>query len=682
VAKFMLVVFKEVDVLLLNKKLIGCLCLLLISSCGGGGSSSGGSTNNSSDSPIKIAKTELAMEALADEGKRYSSTVRVDLSSDIKSKLSSGKTLYFVLSQTNDNIASLSAEVFSNYGNLIVNTYVLPQGSYQSKITVKGCYDSNCNDEFGKVTLDLNFIVHEKLNYPDEAFEITHYIDTSNDITELQVDLKTLVLLDSQWEYEIVYNDKATDWLVAEKRTENNQAIISLLGNELACGLYESKVIIKYTTASGLFSQFSVPIKYTVSSTTPIASSVFPKVHYANKAMQFTLKGCGIENLTLENANFANLNVTTINKRNDSEVELITEGINTLGEVSAGFAEQAVIADGALLQISSLVEYPQQEIDLLASESLESKHSQYDQFNNRLYFNNIDGWHAYYWHNNQWQAAPNFISDGINDLEISNDGKQIFIIKDQNLETRDSLTYALINDMALEQLSYGAFSSVRSLSSSELLLGQYSEGNLGRLMRYDVLNNNLYEMPVHSVSKFASGTITTSADRSFALLPLKSSSSGIASYHLFENANETIERVLYSTQDADMYRFSMSQNAKRMLTVKLYNNYVYDLPAGRFSKIPSSIKVGEFSTTAFFKDAVISKDGNKVFALYMKSTNNMLHIRTFDISGLAEGNGAIMTEQVIDFLGYAGFHPQLQLDDSESTAFIFDRKLVVIPLTK
>jgi len=670
---------KEVHVVHLKNKFYLLIIILFISACGGGGGGGGGDSIISKSDPITMAKTELSMEALADEGKSYYTNVRVDLSSDIKSKLSNGKSLYFVLSQTND-ISRLNAEVFSTYGNLVITTHVLPIGSYSSTITVRGCYDANCNDEFGKATLKLNFIVHEKLNYPDEFFQLTNKIDLVNVPTELKIELKTLNLLDSQWEYQITYEDKAVDWLTAEKRTENNQAIISLMGAELTCGLYKARVYIKYTTASGLSSDISIPIEYTVSSTTPIAYSVYPRIHDANKSIKFTLKGCGIENLTLENANLASLTVSAIQQRSDSEVEFLVDGFNKQSEVNVTFSGQAVESENTKLQIRDVTQYAQQEIDLLVNESAEFKRSMYDESNNRLYFNNIDGWHAYYWENNQWQAAPNFDSDGVNDIETSNDGKQVYFLKDQSLETRDALLYTLIDDMPLEQENYGFFNSVRTLNSSELLLGQYSESNLGRLMRFDITNNNLYELPVHIAGQLGSSIITTSADRGFALLPVKSRSSSNTSYHLFDKANETIERVMHSWENVDLYRFSMSQNATRLLSIMPFRVYVNDLTARRGGGIPTSIKVGTSSANAFFKDAVISKDGNSVFALYMKATNNKLHIRIFDISGLAEGESAVMTDKSIDYLGYTGQYPQLQLNHSENTAFIFDRKLVVLPL--
>ena len=312
-------------------------CFGLISCGGGGGPASEGAppANKPADSNSRhvfLADNSVFHEAFSGDAESGPLKIRVNLSNSIIQQAAGGTTLYFLVSQSNEQVARLDVKVGGDFGDVFVYPTLpelLTPGSYSSTITVQGCYDQGCSDEFGRATATFNYTIYAHPTIPQRVSLSNRESDNNSSIS---IDFNGLGLNASDWSVAVNADAVSTDWMTFNTAFADNQGTIEITPSEATCGVFVTTLDVTYSKIGRTHTQ-TIDIEYLVTSDSPQIASVTPAIQYTNSPIQFTAHGCGFGALNDNELSFENLVLTSVNVVNELLVEVTAEPLAEAGQV-------------------------------------------------------------------------------------------------------------------------------------------------------------------------------------------------------------------------------------------------------------------------------------------------------------------------------------------------------------
>jgi|GEM_PF-4525398 len=585
------------------------IVLIMLTACGGGGGGDGEDSTGSNNQKITLATNNIIEAVFEGTANGPNSRVRVDISADIISQVSSSKPLYFNVIQTNSN-AIISVEIFSSYGELVIegrSPVVLGPGSYSTGITVIGCWDANCSDQFGSAQLTYNYYIRERPTPEQSQVNLLAEAGSETATAQVEIDFKQLGVGQS-WDVSVEYDGETVDWLTLEKSTNNNIGLISLQGHDVDCGVYRAKLIVSYQGQDGLSGEVWIDVEYSSNGSAKI-SEIFPMLQYSNEPIRMLLVGCGFSSLDENNIELQGLTVTSAKIYNNYQLNIVAEPVTSSGEVSITLSSMPIPEEPAKILVKSTVVKEEYSPPLGAYFNQPVWH--YDNFNETAHVYQASGWAIHRYQDDQWQDVSDLIDTPIQAMTQSNDGQKL---------------YAASNtDSGTEIIEFNA----ASLSeSARFLLPEYPYFDLGVVNSITMLNNHriiathkegyisIFDPKTNSVefeNVFGSQTYNlTSGDRGVVYFAGARNSRNVTRYLPF--SNEFTQFTLDFLPE--LTKSSISHDGERIV---LYSQgfYIYSKEMEQLSaQIPA-------------RHMVISKDGSRAYA----ADDNKLRI--YDLTNLS-----------------------------------------------
>jgi hypothetical protein len=670
------------------KTLILIFSALLVVSCGGGGGEKKNEDDGQSGS-LSFSETSFNFEAFENSEVSVQKEIRVNVTSKILKEITGGKKVYFIVSNSNPNIADMYTQVLANSGSLIIApkpTFDLPIGEHKSTVSIRGCYDANCNNEFGKGTVFFKYNVVELPSYAEGIVTLQ-----DGGTGEYLIDFKNMTLTDSEWDVEVLNTTpNSPELTVRGKSISGNSARIRLAANGLLCGRYLANVLIKINTAQGLNTTVTLPMQYEVTSTTPRVDNIFPKVQFIGKNISFTAKGCGFGKFTQDQISLSGIVVKSTNVRNDFEIEIIAEPILTKGKISISLDDSTASHEDSYVVIKPNYVYPHQSI---SNDDETPSIINFDQFNETIFLQHYSTqkWTAYTYNSVEWipkdlEFLEQFAKhEDIKDIKISANGEQLYISTLENLISVDIATKTLVKTDIFKS-RFDRISQFATLNNDLTLIP--SNRNFLHL-----LNNKTSEQKKLGVEiaknygKSAHPRIAISKDRTIAFM----------SYSTRDNSSHRSKLFRYSTVDNQLKDIAfeelayvieagiyMNQNGERNIiyyvdpegesNLGVFNNHGENLVS-----IPLTITIDNL-VAMFSSRVAITNDGKTIYALYQNGRGS--HSDKYLISYALSVDGKSLNKIDEKILGteFSFNFFLMNLTPNENSLIFSGHEKIIVPL--
>jgi len=619
------VFFKQNEIIpilsIFTRTVVLYIIIILLSACGSGDSSTSNSkaSENNTSADLTITEAAVLFEAFKSDNRSFHEIVQVDVSQKVKDKITAGKKVFFVITQTDSSFNTLKAEILSTHGNLIIDTPFIDEldhDTYQSTITIRGCYDESCSKEFGKSTIDLKL---NKLAIPQlEAVTVTS-VDALTIEKQISINLGTTNTNTNNWQVALKYLNKGSDWLNINLSQSGTNALINLSTSTLNCGIYKAKLIFGVTLERGSTISLEVPIYIFNKSTNVSLTKVAPMVQYEGKSVQFTLRGCGFETLDTNKKRISGLDIKNINVRNDFEMEVFGKPLQYHGLLPFSVAGSNTLN----LSFKPVPKYETQVTSLSEGASV-----YYDRSHDIIYNYNWVFWEAAKLIDGKWQVIEDFPKEnfgGDSSIAIADDDSVVYALNEKAINIIDANTFKILNQIDLTHLSGRYFTDISALIDGSLLFIKHSNRNY--LMKYELKSKHFYNLG--EIDGGGNGyDVYTSIDKSIAIINSHElCSCGVS---IFTPTYTTLNAILDSNAIAknripiNTKHFSISQNGKKRLIGYTYIPYdsfknevsflLYDNNFMPMSELP--IKLDLDSGEWFLNYASLTADGKSIYALY------------------------------------------------------------------
>lgn len=638
------------------------LLTAFLAACGGGG---GGDDTRSPQAPqnnnLVAATNSVYFEALENTDDAFSTTVRIDLDADIIADANANsRNLYFVITQGNGAYANLRANIFSDYGELVIDTVKasdLPAGDHTMNILVRGCYDNGCVDEFGRTTINFEFSV-KGIPTTDRASVDLLSIDQSQiGDDSLSIDFGNIAISDDRWNVRIEYVGGPSDWLQLAKTTEGNTGRVNLDPLDAVCGVYQAKLIIEYSTVRGLASSFEVPVEYEIDTNTPYIESTSPKIHYVGDMIELTATGCGFSKLVPEAIGVQDFSLVSSLVRNKYELELKLEAVSTPGTLPITLSNSPPSPDTSFIEIKPQPKYTYQ---LLNEVSMGSPY--FDEMNDRFFISRGGDWKIFSFDGTTWHESDASFADEnrVKYVKASLDGSRLYLVYEQDIVTLDSSSFELLRTTRFDQhMNDGGYkiSEPEILNNGTMLVpisqysGQYND--LAILLDLDTGASG-------KLGEFDNGlgiAVSVTTDKTSGFFYMNYRHKGgryLGVNHSYSAVDNKLTKDTFS--QVDIYAFDLSNNPDRMLASSYSGHLIestkaiYNAEFTKLADIPFTLEIEGFGSEFYLNDAELTKDGSRVFVLYangrVNSRFNDKFIVEFDLSNLEQDQTMPILNQV------------------------------------
>lgn len=629
-------------------KTVQCLVvLLLLQACGGGGSDSNATTDspplpdNNTTADLTIEQRNVAFEAFETDDIRFEETIRVSVTQSVIDEVTSGTPLFIIISQTNPSFSTLNAQIYQDHGELIIRSFNvenLDVGLHQSTITVQGCYDQNCAEEFGRSTVNAQFNVLPEL--PIEAVSLNLGANDTDINYQISVDVGTSNFIVDNVRFETDYVKTGGDWLTLDVNKANSNIQLNLDANLINCGIYQARVLLDVTLNNGSTTSQQYPIHIARKSDEVIANYVAPITQYLDTPLQFTLHGCGFETIDNTTPDISGINVNTIDIRSDFEMEVFAQP----AEISGPLPFSIGLSDNLSLQIKSVADYPSQSIATRWNGWIH-----YDQSNDTIYTSDGASWHAVKLIDNQWQIVEDFPAENYfsrSSLGFADDGSVVYAFEGDLINLNDAKTFELIEQIDLSELPGRFIGAVEPMLDGSLLVLNESAGR-DRLYNYDLVSREA--MLIGYIDGFQHA-VNVTKDKSKLLIQSDLFSS-LGNYVLRPSYETSEARFVSSEEAKELVPLGTSvgsptQNGKRRLAtigsgperlIKMFNEHYEPISE---ALLPTTLELS--AKTWYLNSALLSADGQSVYTLYnenafgQEDTDKIVGI--YDVSDV-ENNG-------------------------------------------
>ena len=639
------------------RRLIYFGLISLMTACGGGG---GGdepnpvAPGNNTTANLTIRDASVLFEAFESDNRSFREVVRVDVSQRVIDEANDGRQLFFVISQTDPSFNTITAQVLSTHGNLIIETPFtdqLEQEQYSSVVTVRGCYDNNCSEEFGRSTIQLGL---NKITVPRPSAVL---VDTSTSETsatsEVLLELGTDTLDSNNFDVDVQYIKGGTGWLQTSVATSGTNARIQLDTSVMECGIYKAQLMLDITLDSGSSASIDIPIDVHNKSLVASLKNVAPVVQYAEQDMQFTIHGCGFESFDIDTQQISGLEVQNVDVRSDFELEVFASPVEEIG----GLAFTVEGSNELSLDVRAVPTYQSQAVSLPGSGN-----TYYDRSHDTIYVGPniaklVEG---------RWEVVEDVSTEdfgtGVH-RSISDDGSVIYVIDNEVVNVIDAKTHRVVERLDFTELPGFAINSVSSMIDGSLIFTKETSQR-DYLYSYDLSTRDTAILGTTLGTQYR---VLDSADKSTSIIKsdfLCSCGSAIFTPS-YETSNAQLEhfREAENLVPAFSNIISISQNAKRRLVdIRDFSTeaQVIHLYSERFefiSEVPSELDTN--GEDWYLNFASLTGDGKTVYALYNRrgfierNTNKM--VVQFDVSNIeANSMRLVRSFDVTDSLNSEG----------------------------
>lgn len=661
-------------------RVIGILCVTmfsaLISGCGGG--DSGTKESLEKNGKITFSNNKVEHHAFENQTYRADSRIRIDVSQDIYNKAKNGTKVYFFIESTNPSVAYTELALYAEDGHGILYLTSRPNltpGEYSSEVNVKGCFDSACNNEFGRAKLDYIVKIFE-IPKLQEVVNLKALDDSLLISDKLEINLNNLVLENHDWSASATYENSDQGWLSLEKSSSNGLGVLSFgLSRPLECGIYNANIQIDVNSSKGLYTQLTVPLTLNVESQHPKITSVMPKVHYEGQPLRVLLNGCKLSSLDLNNLVVSGINVTNAKAENNYQLYLDAEPVSQIGDVIVDVKNVENSLDNTIT-IKAPQNYSYQFFDLKGEGLIYGK-SLFNPLTNTLYIEQgAQQWVAIKGNGESWVKDPQFAFSNIQDLELSNDNKSLLALKEGKLIKFDAFTYTqtILEDSAF----LSGATSLSMYNDNKILFGRDTAGSDTAMLIYST-----------SSKLFSYIDIETGYDPA----PFRSRNGAtafVSTYHyeaLYKIVDQGKKAKKVLDNFIDNVRTSMSQDGKRILAVNALVSYYESGPRtlsirdeNFIEHFALPVELNVDNSYLELADATISDNGNEAYILYKNPTYEQFqfYVIKYDLTGVE--NGRAPEKVAATWVNESvGVYPQIKLSIDGNTLFIFGHGLVVLP---
>jgi hypothetical protein len=612
--------------------------------CGGGSSTDSTaaviSTTAQVSEPkaIELNRNHIALDRIVGSDTIYIQTVKITLSPAVITKIASTGLAYFYVSHHDDQHFSVdvSIDTTNQIGKVRVemdNMSSFDIGNYNDTVTIQGCYDENCADQFGEESFTIALNILPPPIVTSETIDITY--DKQNPTNSFQWKMDLESVYGKNFEFKVEYYNSPNDWLVVSSETDTTSGLLNFsVDDSLVCGLYSADLVV---TMKDIEYKHRFPVTFTLNSASISLSSVIPSVHYTNQPMAFTMRGCGLnffENNTLE---LEGLNVVEQNYRNPFELEVIAGPTGGADEIPLTISN--VVTEGSMRALTVIDKGISDEITKHESGQLFDL-ALFNKKTNITYVLNFDNeWEANHFQDGYWVAADFPFTD-VNDVDLSSDQETLLIIKENKIQFYDANTYELLDEFIDEDLASqkGHFTSGKFLSNGQILLGVHKGVHIDThidLRIFDIKSKAIREI------KFLEGrwgrNIWTSTDKSEAYAVFIGGE--VMKYSPLEGVFKEIglidsnNNLTLNKNGNQFFVFNLPSRAKTKWSNKLFDE--------NFNVLAELPKLIEHDVTLILSHAYINFEKNKIYARYRWNSSvfgvdEPNFILTFDLDEIDE----------------------------------------------
>ncbi|WP_144392560.1 hypothetical protein [Pleionea sediminis] len=651
----------------------------LLSACGGG--SSGGSSGGNNEKAFEFAQSTLKVDVYDYDNNSRTDEVYVNISDKLRDQIANGKDIYAFITQTDQRFSYVSASVSGERGKVSIDSNLidgLPVGIYTNVITLKLCFDQSCSKTIGEDKLTFVFGRHDTPELSSRRVEFENIEGAENNPGEFSIDFKTMTVPQSQISYDIDYTSNSADWLSIDTTVNNNTATLALNGLESSCGTKHAKVTVNFTSEGGLSDYYTFDVVYSYDTTTPTIYTAYPKVHYTNQPIQVSLTGCGFR--TLDDIALNNLDVVSVNRREDFRLDVTANAVDESGTVSVKLTESTQEENLPELTVKNPSNYDFQVFEFNGNISDPSTAGFYDAINDVIYVEFDFGWKAFKYESDSWVEDDSFNGDLVDNAMTSRDGTALYKVTDSELFKLDATNYDLLsaNDSYANSLG-----SINELSNGDILMGGLSSSGNHYLYYFNSASEDFFSSV--EVEQGRNPIVKTTLDGSRTYF-----STNIETAFFRYDAGSAKQEKL-SEEPLNLQYASLSQNGQRSLFYYFGNSRTISIRNDDFEEIgtlPRAIPQGEGENSHVARGATLSKDGNTAYVFYDEANvENNTYILQYDLTPLSENEEPVLTQRfdmqpsLFNQSYMMMYHFNLFLSADENTLFINgDDKLVIFPL--
>ncbi len=517
--------------------------------------------------------------------------------------------IFFEITNSDDSFYTIGAGTYNH--KLLVTIfskarYTNEEPLLSSDISIKACYDYYCTNEVGTVSFTYQLKTVDLVN--NDALEFTHEDLTGSQQQTINMPLgvETLNVAASSASISLLSGDN--DWLTSSVSFSSTAANIELNYELPDCGRYSAMLSLDLELHNGANIQSRIPVVVQNNSVSPVIQRVAPVVHYQNQPIEFTARGCGLDKLDLSSDTFAGLEVESITKRNELEVEIKAKAVADLGEVQVSLNNQGVHS----LMIKAVNNVQNQMLDSGAEIVL------FDEHNQRLLLqawkNTGYVWALYEFKDGLWQRDTNFDRDELNKVhsyEVSADGAYYYAMQRLEFKVIDSSTYQVV-DTLTNPLLLG----ISQKGLSEMIDGflLYIKDGSDRKIQFNLSGTDNVAQIGSSLGNLTN--VMRSRDRSSFVYSARQST-----------CCDNVVAEIYKTQDgqflAEDERESRLPDGSKIIAISQNGRYLLNRHSGLQLYNDSFEKLKEFDESIVHKDqtytslkGTINHDASKIYILY------------------------------------------------------------------
>ncbi len=645
--------------------------ILLVVSCGG----SGGDSGSNSPQFWFVQKTLNVDVYEYDPNTRYDS-VYVDVSDSLRQKIENGKEIFVELTQSNPGFAIPTLEIQGTRGLVTIDSNFLdgrPVGIYSTDIKLKLCHDSNCSKVIGEDTLTFNFGRHALPEITTREVAISHIEGETEPATEIDIDFKTMSVEASQIRFETSYASDTQNWLDIDHSIEGNQGTVMLNGLDTRCGNHYAQLTIEFTTVGGLTDRFNVDVAYTADSQTAELISAYPRIQYANKPMQFLLKGCGLTQIQAEDFRLEGLQITGFERRDNFNIDIVTAPVSQVGAINLVLEQSSNSEAAPTIDVRSESTFAYQSFELPNLDGYGAEDlGLYDYYNDVIYIDTDYEWKAFFNDDGVWKENTNFNIAGVRDMDLSKDGTLLYVVKSEELLILDALSLEIINTYPS---TIGDLTSVSETSTGNLLIGRDTRANDSPMGYFDLQSNTFSRSPAIETGYDPMPVTTLDKSKSFI------SSFPYPAFYRYNDETGVIDKLFDSY--VNIVRSAFSQNGNRSVLFSFGGSLSMSIRDANFEEIgslPAYIENPNSYNSDTAQDVALTKSGQTAFVLYRSYVDSAsTYILEYDLSAI-ESNGQAQMVQRYN-MGLDATNQKMFISGDENTIFIYGNKtFIVFPL--